>query len=567
MENERGLHMRKIINLNDNWKFALHRGFEPMEKDSAQGLEYAPVTLPHDWQITSPYNREMKQGAAQGYFDRWGIGWYRRDLVLGEELPGAIYRLCFDGVYENSTVWVNDICMGGRKYGYSPFALDITEAVHPGKNQILVKVDNTAVPADRWYSGAGIYRKVYLEVLPAMHLEREKVQVITRVEKEKAELEIHTGTGFPVRAVLSLGEANIRKAGDKEISEENCVGEFEAERQSRAAETVGTKPVYIAEGCGVICLTIPEPALWSAENPVLYDLKLQIKETGNEMSRDVLGCGLQNGQQNALPGAKLLADERILDEISLKIGLRDVQLSPEKGLFINGESVKLKGVCVHQEAGAFGTAVQPEIWRERLTALKGIGCNALRLAHHLYMPEMLDLCDELGFYVYEECFDKWTGGVYGRYHETEWQRDIDAMVLRDRNRPSILFWGVGNEVENQSYTSMLEILEQHVARVKELDFTRPVSLAMNPHFTYPTAKEVDMSQVTDIQKFVDEAKEGEIYDIDDRVRQIKLIADRVDLISCNYQEQWYDRIHELIPDKAILGTETFMYFRGQNHIM
>ncbi|MCD7842970.1 MAG: glycoside hydrolase family 2 protein, partial [Lachnospiraceae bacterium] len=141
-----------------------------------------------------------------------------------------------------------------------------------------------------------------------------------------------------------------------------------------------------------------------------------------------------------------------------------------------------------------------------LKALKEVGCNALRLAHHLYMPEMLDLCDELGFYVYEECFDKWTGGAYGRYYETEWQRDIDAMVLRDRNRPSILFWGVGNEVENQSYPSMLEILEQYVARVKELDFTRPVSLAMNPHFTYPTAREVDMSQVTDIQKFVDEAK-------------------------------------------------------------
>lgn len=452
--------------------------------------------------------------------------------MLGEKLPGALYRLCFDGVYENSTVWVNDICVGGRKYGYSPFALDITEAVHPGENRIMVKVDNTAVPADRWYSGAGIYRKVYLEVLPAVHLEREKVQVITHVEKEQAELEIHTGTKLPVRAVLLLGEV-----------------------------------VYIAEGYGEICLTISEPMLWSAENPVLYDLKLQLKESGDDMSQAVLDCGLQNGQQNAPPGADMSADEQILDELSLKIGLRDVKLSPEKGLFINGESVKLKGVCIHQEAGAFGTAVQPEIWRQRLLALKEIGCNALRLAHHLYMPEVLDLCDELGFYVYEECFDKWTGGAYGRYRETEWQRDIDAMVLRDRNRPSILFWGVGNEVENQSYPSMLTIPEEHVARVKELDFTRPVSLAMNPHFTYPTAQEVDMPQVTDIQKFVDEAKEGEIYDIDDRVRQIKLIADRVDLISCNYQEQWYDRIHELIPDKAILGTETFMYFRGQDQIM
>ncbi|MCD8326415.1 MAG: DUF4982 domain-containing protein [Lachnospiraceae bacterium] len=528
--------MRKIITMNNNWQFALHRGFEPMEKEEGESLCYSPVTLPHDWQIASPYNRDMEQGAAQGYFDRWGIGWYRREFVL-EEIPDQICRLCFDGVYENSTVWVNDICVGGRKYGYSPFTLDISEVVRPGKNWILVKVDNTAVPADRWYSGAGIYRKVYLEMLPKTHLEREKVQVITRVEKEKAEIEIHTGTELPVRAVLSLGDSA-------------CL------QEKQRCEAAGTRLVYCAEGRGVIRLTIPEPELWSAEKPALYQLKLQLLEEK--------------------PGVRDMEDEwnkfsegkpHILDEISLKIGLRDVELSSERGLFINGRSVKLKGVCIHQEAGPFGTAVQPEIWCSSLLQLKEVGCNALRLAHHLYMPEMLELCDELGFYVYEECFEKWPGGAYGRYHETEWRQDIDAMVLRDRNHPCILFWGVGNEVENQSYPSMLAILEQHVERVKQLDAARPVSLAMNPHFTYPTAEKVDMSQVTDIQKFVDEAKEGEIYDIDDRVRQIKLIADRVDLISCNYQEQWYDRIHELIPDKAILGTETFMYFRGQDHIM
>ncbi len=549
-----------------------------MEKEAAKELNYVPVTLPHDWQISSSYNREMKQGAAQGYFDRWGIGWYQREFVLGEKLPGALYRLCFDGVYENSTVWVNETYVGGRKYGYSPFALDITEAVHPGKNQLLVKVDNTALPADRWYSGAGIYRKVYLEILPTIHLEREQAQVLTRVEKEKAEIEIHTGTDLPVRAAVSLGNVNIRGKGNKENIGEKCAGEFGEPKEGKAAENVGTRSFCTAEGCGLIHLTLPEPELWSAGQPTLYDLKLQLLDSRDEMSWNISGCGVwdeerktenrsQNERQNARTEATLSADERILDELSLRIGLRTVELSPEKGLVINGQSVKLKGVCVHQEAGPFGTAVQPEIWRQRLLALKEVGCNALRLAHHLYMPEILDLCDELGFYVYEECFDKWTGGAYGRYHETEWQRDIDAMVLRDRNRPSVLFWGVGNEVENQSYPSMLAILEQHVARVKELDSTRPISLAMNPHFTYPTAEEADMSQVADIQKFVDEAKEGEIYDIDDRVRQIKLIADRVDLISCNYQEQWYDRIHELIPDKAILGTETFMYFRGQDHIL
>ncbi|MCD8076761.1 MAG: hypothetical protein LUF27_17385 [Lachnospiraceae bacterium] len=353
--------MRQRISMNEDWQFALHRGFEPMEKEDAAKLQYTTVTLPHDWQISSPFRKDVQQGASQGYFDRWGIGWYRKEFwldfesVCGQDWKKMIYFLCFDGIYENSTIWVNDQWAGGRKYGYSSFRLDISSFLHNGNNRILVKVDNTAVPADRWYSGAGIYRNVYLEILPKKHLEKEKIQVLSVVEKEKAELEIHTGTELPVRAVLEPENAESHS--------------------------------YFGEGNGVVHLTIPDPNLWSAERPTLYTLRVQLLEDG------------------------------VMDEISMKIGLRSEKLSAEKGLFINGVPVKLKGVCLHQEAGSFGTAVQPEIWRERLTRLKETGCNALRLAHHLYMPEILELCDELGFYVYEECVDKWTGGAYGRYHE------------------------------------------------------------------------------------------------------------------------------------------------------
>jgi len=498
--------MRRIRNLNDGWEFALQRG----EKE----LTYVPVSIPHDWAISSPLNRDMEQGKEQGFFDRWGIGWYRRNLDMKKE-DKICYFLCFDGIYENSTIWINGRETGGRKYGYSSFSLDVTEILADGENEISVKVDNTQIPADRWYSGAGIYRKVYLLAVPETHLQEENVILETAIEGRDGILRIMCGIKEPVKAVLS-GEDGRHFEGKSVLREKNGVQESE------------------------IMIWVPDAALWSADCPRRYDLTLQLVEN---VSPDKMSGGM------------------VVDEITFTVGFRDVLLTPDKGLFINGIPTKLKGVCLHQEAGVWGTAVTEEIWRERLMELKKIGCNALRLAHHIFMPEMLDLCDELGFYVYEECFDKWTGGAYGRYYETEWEKDLSCMVKRDRNHPCILFWGVGNEVENQAYPSMLALLEKHIVKVREYDTTRPVSLAMNPHFAYP-GRETDMAEVTDIQQFVDEMKTGEIFDVDDRISQIRLIAEKVDFLSCNYQEQWYDRIHAAIPDKAILGTETYMYFRG-----
>lgn len=537
--------MRKILNLNQNWQFALQK--PGMEKE---GLVFTQVTLPHDWMISCPFDRNMKQGEAQGFFDRWGTGWYRRTLLL-EKKPETVYRLRFDGVYENSRVTVNGTYVGGRKYGYSTFTLDVTDALADGENEILVEVDNTTAPVDRWYTGAGIYRSVWLECLPERHLERDEVCVETRMEtglkngeeektvcqtaRQIAMLTVYPGCEGRVRALLreARGNAGAEDAGEK---------------TERTPGTAAPLPVIAqAEGEGPLTLRVPDYQAWSDRNPKLYELTLQL------LAQDTAGGEGEKGESD-LSG--------ITDELTIPVGFRSVEVSANRGLFINGESVKLKGVCVHQNISCFGTAVTKELWRERLLSLKEIGCNAIRLAHHLYLPEMLELCDELGFYVYEEAFDKWTGGAYGRFYETEWEKDLTCMVKRDRNHPCILFWGVGNEVENQSYPSMLERLEKHVQTVKALDPARPVSLAMNPHFAYPT-EEVDMSKVEDIQQFVDEMKTGEIFDVDDRIRQIAKIAEKVDFLSCNYQEQWYERIHELIPDKAILGTETYLFFRGE----
>lgn len=495
------------------WEFALvrccPRSAGEAEKDREKGenrpcdlpenLKFESINLPHDWAVNMPFDKNMEQGAAQGFRERWGIGWYRKELQLKEKMSGYLYFLEFGGVYENCTVWVNGVCAGGHKYGYSTFQLDVTKTLREGANTLIVKVDNSVTPVDRWYSGCGIYRTVKLIAVEQKHLEPWNVVVKSRISGTDAVVTVDAGQSAEVRGVL-------REPGG-----------------GREFQTVGA--------AGRLVFTVPDAKLWSAEEPNLYSLTLS-----------------------------LLDGERVLDEIKQRIGIREVVFNAEKGMTVNEKAVKLKGVCLHQEAGCLGIAVTPEIWRERLEHLKQLGCNAIRAAHHTFAAEFLDLCDELGFYVYEECFDKWRGGLYGRYFEREWRSDVDAMVKRDRNRPCIVIWGVGNEVENQAQESMLSILKMLKEYVISMDETRPVSYAMNPHFKRES--DVELSAIKDIQQFVDEVSDTEIYDAAERVGRIAKIAGIVDIISCNYQEQWYDLIHETIPDKLILGTEVYEYFQG-----
>lgn len=488
---------RKNINLNSGWYFALHPGLDADQNVRPEEEEYQPVTLPHDWAISRPFRRDMEQGAAQGFRDRYGVGWYKRNLEIAEKNLEKVYELNFDGIYEDSTIWMNGHEIGGRKYGYSSFKINATDYIEEGNNELLVRVNNTKTPVDRWYSGAGIYRKVTLTEVPVKHLEPEDFFVTMNFSDRVCKLEVHMDHPEHVQALL-------------------------------------VKNSYTYEGKlkdEVIEIEVPDYIPWSAEQPELYELELKLMENGT-----------------------------VVDRITMKTGLREVVIDPNHGLFVNGKSVKLKGVCIHQDAGCLGNAVPPEIWKERLLKLKEFGCNAIRLAHHLYMPEMLEICDELGFYVYEESFDKWTGGLYGRYYETEWEKDLTCMVRRDRNHPCIVIWGVGNEVENQACTSMLSILKKFREKVLEYDTTRPISCAMNPHFK--RERKIRLEEVKDIQQFVDEIDDSEIFDVDERIEQIKRIAEYVDILACNYQEQWYEKIHAAIPEKAILGTETYQYFRG-----
>lgn len=485
----------------DGWEFTL---------DQAEEKRFRPVLLPHDWAVEAPFCKEMEEGEAQGYRDRFHVGWYRKSLRLDEKKKGYRYYLDFGGIYEESTIWLNGMEAGGHRYGYSSFRLDVTDLVKNGENQILIRADNTKRPADRWLSPAGIYRTVRWIEVEEKHLDEREIIVKTIFEGTGAVVTVNCSVRAHVKAVL-------------------------AEAGAIVAEAEGSQ--------GILTLTVAHPRRWSAETPNLYSLTISLLEGEAD--------GNQGLKQNA---------ERETDRITLRVGLRDIVFAADQGMLVNGERVVLKGVCLHQDTGCRGNACKQEIWRERLLALKEMGCNAIRASHHTFPTEFLDLCDELGFYVYEECFDKWTGGHYGRFFDTEWKTDVECMVKRDRNRACIVIWGVGNEVENQAQASMLSILKMLKEYVLTMDTGRPVTYAMNPHFKRES--NVDMAKIKDIQQFVDEVDDTEIYDLEEKLDRIKRIAEIVDVIACNYQEQWYPMIHEAVPHKLILGTEVYQYFEG-----
>lgn len=462
------------------------------------------ITIPHDWSIDAPFDYIMKNGESQGFRRRSQIGWYKTEIDFN--VTSGKYEIHFGAVYENATVWVNHEKVVINRYGYSPFKADITHTLRKGKNEILVKVDNSSEIADRWYSGSGIYRKVEIVKLPEQHLNMEDIQINTVFSKD-----------LKSATVVVQNEANINF---------ELIGILDGNNEILQAKSSGNKLKF----------QVNNVRHWCASDPFLYKLVLSLKKKSS-----------------------------IVDYIQISIGLRHFEFSPTEGFLVNGHKELIKGVCLHQDVGYAGIAAKKEIMEDRLIELKKMGCNAIRFAHHMPSVDFLDLCDEMGFYVYEEAFDKWTAGSYGRFFEENWEKDLQTMIRRDRNRACVFIWGVGNEVENQGQESMVSILKQMRRVVLENDNTRPITCAMNPHFW--RERSIDASQIEDIQEFVDVSDDEEIADNTERVIFMKNIIEQCDIISCNYQEQWYPEIHKKYPDKPILGTEVYQFFEGDGSLM
>lgn len=519
----------KMILLNDNWKFHLGEEENAYEKYHQDG-EWQNVTIPHDWSVTYPKRQEYSSGT--GYVIG-GTAWYRKTFKLEEDQKGNKFFLCFDGIYKNSQVWINGYYLGKRPNGYVSFCYDVTDFLSYGdvENVIAVKVTHEDIADSRWFTGSGITRKVMLKQYGTVY--PQEYGIFFRAENVSAESAEIIVENELVLSELS-GEQNLEAKVQSMLF--NADGTLDAVFETNAVLMRGKAETVTTGG------TVKSPKLWSVNEPNLYTLKTVVV--------------------NSATGESMTVEEQ-------KVGIRKIVFDPDKGFFLNDKPEIFKGVCLHHDGGALGAAMTKGVWRRRLEKLKEMGCNAIRTSHNPHMPELYELCDEMGFLVMDEAFDEWEGcknkwfnghNVYPPKHQgysedfPEWhERDLTSLIRRDRNHPCIMMWSVGNEIDypndpynHPSFQTMtgnndankpeeerkynagrpnmerLTVISRELTKiVKESDTTRPVTVAA----AFPELS----------------AELGFI--------------DHLDVVGYNYKEHLYEEHHKRWPDKPFIGSE------------
>lgn len=493
----------------NGWRF--HRGDAP----GAENLEFddsawREIDLPHDWSVEElpPFPEENGQGTVWGAtdvplrigpFDRYlsegkgstgwcmgGIGWYRKRF---SELPvGSHAEIVFEGVYMNSDVWLNGHHLGVHPYGYTSFAYDLTPYLNR-ENVITVRVRNEGRNS-RWYSGSGIYRHVWVNVTgpvrvplwgvcvttPEVSAQSATVRVAVKVEnREKAERE---------------ATVRVRLLDSKD----HVVGSHEASKQIGPGGDAEVEQT----------MALSAPALWSLDAPHLYRAEVELVSGG-----------------------------KTVDSTATSFGIRKIEADAKNGLRINGEVLKLRGGCMHHANGLLGSAAIDRAEERRVELMKADGFNAIRCSHNPPSPRFLDACDKVGMAVIDEAFDQWSEQKnpqdYHLYFKDWWQRDIDSMVLRDRNHPSVIFWSIGNEIPERAKPLGIAEARQIVDEIKRLDATRPITAAINPYF-----------------------EPGKPHSWPDNDPAFQYL----DVGGYNYEWSEYEKDHERLPQRVMMGTES-----------
>ena len=425
---------RQRLSMDPGWRFLLG---DPAGAEATAFNDgfWRRVDLPHDWSIEGTPVQNAPGGGRVGFFPT-GIGWYRKAFKVPAGSSGRIVSIEFDGVYMNSDVWINGVHLGHRPYGYIGFAYDITKHLVSGVNVVAVRVDNSAQPNSRWYSGSGIYRHVWLTIENPLHIGQWGTSVTTpRADSAAGEVVIRT-------RIDNAGSAT--RKGSLRSTVQDAAGRVVA-RTDTAVTVAANQHVDLEQR-----VTVTAPQLWSVETPKLYSLRSEVLE-GKEA----------------------------VDAVTTPFGIRSIAYDKDRGFLLNGRPVKMRGVNLHHDGGAVGAAVPERIWEMRLERLKAMGANAIRTSHNPPAPEFLDLCDRMGFLVMAEAFDEWTiGKVPEGYHKyfQEWsERDVTDFVHRDRNHPSIVLWSAGNEIGEQSTPDGADVLTRLVGIFHREDPTRPVT--------------------------------------------------------------------------------------------
>ncbi|MES2240290.1 MAG: sugar-binding domain-containing protein [Bacteroidota bacterium] len=421
-----------------DWKFSLGDVAENSSV-SFNDSNWRKLNLPHDWSIEGKSEKNNPSEGDGGFYPM-GKGWYRKVFsvpVAWNDQKVAIY---FEGVYMNAEVFVNGKSVGMQPYGYTSFEYDLTPYLKFGKeNTIAVKVDNSQQKNCRWYSGSGIYRHVWLKVKNPIQIKTWGVAITTpEVKNNKATVQLKT----IVKNETAISQ-NILLATNINAKKGNKVAATVSEITLKANEEK-----EISQN-----ITVENPALWSPETPNLYTAEFKIKQGGVA-----------------------------LDAITKTFGIRTIEFSVENGFVLNGKKVLLNGGCVHHDNGALGAAAYDRAEERKVELLKKAGFNAVRTSHNPPSEAFLDACDRLGMLVVDEAFDGWrekkTTHDYASIFDKWWKHDVESMVLRDRNHPSIVFWSIGNEIIERTKPEAVETAKMLANAVRAIDPTRPVTSAM-----------------------------------------------------------------------------------------
>lgn len=402
--------------INDGWYFTL-KNTEDKPVQEFDNERWQKINLPHDWSMKGQLSPTL--ASATGYLPG-GIGWYGKVLQVPQDKQGEKVYIYFEGVYNRSEVFINGHSLGIRANGYISFMYDATPYIQYGKdNVITVRVDHSKSADSRWYTGSGIYRDVWVIYANPVHIAQWGVYAYSLIKNNRGllniEVDVENETSEP--AMLTV----VNKLLDQD-------GKQVADRSGKISVLPGEKEKIDTY------LKVNNPSLWSLDHPVLYTLETTI-----------------------------LKGKEVIDQTVVTTGFRTFTFDPDKGFSLNGNPMKVKGVCIHHDAGVLGAAVPREVWKQRLLVLKEIGCNAIRTSHNPQAPDLYELCDELGLLVMDEAFDEWefpkrkwlegwnvgTPGFQGSYDFfEEWgERDLADMIRRDRNHVSVFAWSIGNEVD------------------------------------------------------------------------------------------------------------------------
>lgn len=503
----------RSANFDEGWKFNLGDSAAYSQPDFNDS-SWRSLNLPHDWAIEGDFSKENPSGTGGGALPG-GIGWYRKTFTVPGYKEGEKVYIDFDGAYMNTTVYINGHELGTRPYGYASFSYDITPWLKEGDNVIAVKVDNSDQPNSRWYSGCGIYRHVWLRKLDAIHVAQWGTYVTTSdITPDSATVNIAT-------------TVDNTSATDAEVTLTTRV----IDPQGKVAATV-TASDNIAAGKSATVnqsARVADPQLWSLDNPALYSIVTDVAVGG-----------------------------KTVDTYQTTTGIRTIEFTADKGFFLNGEQVKINGVCMHHDLGALGAAVNTRAIRRQLEILQEMGVNAYRASHNPPAPEVLALCDSMGILVMDEAFDMWrkrkTERDYARFFDEWHERDLTDLVTRDRNHPSIIMWSIGNEVLEQWSDAAADTLSLEEA-----------NLILNfGHGADKLAKDGDemsvnsmlTAKLADIVKQLDPTRPVTAGMNEPNPGNHLIKSGALDVIGLNYHDEWYDDAEKNYPGKPLLGSET-----------